>query len=150
MDFRICGVLAIAAFATVAATSQPRAANLITLVSHIPVRGPDGVVADANGNLFGTGGGDIFEIVKTTAGYASDLTILATLDVLHAGPGVSRPAIDASGNLFVMTLSPFLNFNSTLFELVKTAAGYASTPTALVTFADTILQGIPVQIEQVR
>ncbi len=96
MNFRISGLLAIAAFVAAPAPGQPRAADLTTLVSFC---GPDelvfecpegdkpfaGLILDANGNLFGatTGGGalsegfgpigpgTVFEIAKTATGYAS-------------------------------------------------------------------------------
>jgi uncharacterized repeat protein (TIGR03803 family) len=77
--------------------------TLTTLVTFNGANGskPDsGLIADANGDLFGTtsmgganGQGTVFEIVKTAAGYAS-----------------------------------------TVFEIAKTAAGYASTPTTLFAF----------------
>ena len=105
-----------------------------------------GVIADAGGNLFGTteyggayGGGTIFEIAKTATGYASTPTILVSFcagvpncptDGAASGVGIA----DAKGNLFGSgsTVSP--HAVGTLFELAKTAGGYASIPTTLVSF----------------
>jgi hypothetical protein len=84
MNFRVCGLVAIAAFFTAVAPGQPRAANLTTLYNFcsLPVCA-DGanphatLLADAKGNLFGTavdagvGYGTVFEIAKTHDGYAS-------------------------------------------------------------------------------
>ena len=55
-----------------------------------------GLIADANGDLFGTAG-DLFEIVKPTGGYASTPATLATLNS-GAGP---------AGNRSPMTWRPF-------------------------------------------
>lgn len=56
-----------------------------------------GLIADANGDLFGTAG-DLFEIVKPTGGYASTPATLATLNS-GAGPAGNLIA-DAHGDLF--------------------------------------------------
>jgi len=76
----------------VVAPGQPRAANP-TLTTLVNFNGTDGagpiagMIADANGNLFGTteGGGayeygTVFEIAKTAAGYASTPTTLVSFD----------------------------------------------------------------------
>ncbi len=64
-------------------------AKLTTLASFNGTDGkfPNGVIADAQGNLFGTtfeggahGGGEVFEIAKTSDGYASTPTVLASFD----------------------------------------------------------------------
>ncbi|MGH7045365.1 MAG: choice-of-anchor tandem repeat GloVer-containing protein [Stellaceae bacterium] len=125
----------------------------ITLVSF---SGSDGaqpvgsLIADANGNLFGTtaaGGinnnGTVFEIVNTANGYATTPALLAAFH----GPDGSAPEggliLDANGNLFGtttaggMTPTGGTNIYGTVFELVKTPNGYASTLTTLVSFNST-------------
>jgi hypothetical protein len=107
-----------------------------------------GLIADANGNLFGTtfaggasGGGTVFEIVKTASGYASTPTTLVSFCSLpncaDGGGPVAGLIADANGNLFGTTEGGGaygLNGVGTVFEVVKTASGYASTPTILVSF----------------
>ena len=98
-----------------------------------------GLIADSNGDLFGTtelgganGFGAVFEIVKTAGGYASTPTTLVSFngdDANGAGPSGSLIA-DANGDLFGTTVGG----NGTAFEIAKTADGYASTPTTLVSF----------------
>jgi hypothetical protein len=85
------------------------------------------------------GGGTVFEIVKTAAGYASTPTILVSFASgrgFRAGGSQPEAGLiaDANGNLFGTTASGGANFGGTVFEIVKTAAGYASTPTILVSF----------------
>jgi uncharacterized repeat protein (TIGR03803 family) len=104
-----------------------------------------GLIADANGNLFGTtssgganGNGTVFEIVKTAGGYASTPTTLVSFCALAncadgEGPQVGLIA-DANGNLFGTTLGGGANRRGTVFEIAKSASGYASTPTILVSF----------------
>ena len=119
MNLRICGLLVIAAFA--AAPGQSCAANLTTLVSFCALANcadgdlPSGrLIADADGNLFGTttdGGahrlGTVFEIAKTDTGYASTPTILVSFCALADCADGSSPfaglIADASGNLFGTT-----------------------------------------------
>ncbi len=124
------------------------ASSPITLVSFNDSNGrlPVGnLVADANGNLFGTtefgnGASDIgtvFEIKKTATGFASTPLTLATF----TGPNGFEPSggvsIDASGNLFGTTASGGANGFGTVFEIQNTAAGYAPAPTTLVSFNNT-------------
>jgi uncharacterized repeat protein (TIGR03803 family) len=105
----------------VAAPGQSQAANLTSLVSFCTLTncadglGPGGgLIADADGNLFGTtggggahGGGTVFEIAKTARGYASTPTILVSFCALTnwddgLTPDTSLIA-DADGNLFGAT-----------------------------------------------
>ena len=105
--------------------------------------GPAGsLIMDAHGNLFGaTGGGGaytygtVFEIAKTADGYASTPTILVSFNGTD-GAGPSNLIADAHGNLFGTTTSGGTGFG-TVFEIVKTADGYASAPTTLVNFNGT-------------
>jgi uncharacterized repeat protein (TIGR03803 family) len=119
-------------------------ATLTTLVS-FSSGGADplgDLIADASGDLFGTtsGGvadpdGTIFEIVKSAAGYASTPTTLVGFDNFsEAATPAAGLLSDAHGNLFGTTEQGGATLNGTAFEIVKTAAGYASTPTTLVSF----------------
>ena len=96
------------------------------------------LIADANGNLFGTtaagglGFGTVFNLAKTATGYAATPTTLASF---HYGDGAGPLAeliADANGNLFGTTYGGFAA--GTVFELAKTATGYANTPSTLVGF----------------
>ena len=103
-----------------------------------------GLIADANGNLFGEtveGGeshtGTIFEIARTSTGYASTPIVLAPFK----GTSSSGLTIDPQGDLFGITQpdfdqSGFMIDDGSVFEIAKTATGYASTPTTLVSFQD--------------
>ena len=104
-----------------------------------------GLIADVNGNLFGTtyaggtnGQGTAFEIVKTTSGYASTPTTLVSFCGLANCADGALPIggliADAKGNLFGTTFGGGADGRGTVFEIVRTASGYASTPTTLVSF----------------
>ena len=109
------------------------------------------MIADANGDLFGTteGGGvndfgTVFEIPKTRAGYASTPTTLASFNGANGASLMGSLIADANGDLFGTTFtggadSRFAtgfggNGDGTVFEIKKTPTGYASTPTTLVSF----------------
>ena len=153
-----------AVFLAAAMVSSPASAQtLTTLVSFDgstagctgcaagPAAEPSGgLIADANGNLFGTtswGGaynlGTVFEIVKTASGYDSTPIILASFNGTNGSyPGDGSLIADANGNLFGTTFyggdsSEDYNGYGAVFEIVKTASGYASTPTVLVSFNGT-------------
>ncbi len=121
-------------------------ATLTTLIGFDGPEGPQnpagGVIADADGDLFGTtadlgGGSDlgtVFEIKKTAVGYATSPTILT-----RAGDGAFNSGLiaDASGDLFGQSVGTALDPQQvvgTVFEIKKTGTGYATTPTALITF----------------
>jgi hypothetical protein len=104
-----------------------------------------GLIADANGNLIGTtggggasGGGTVFEIAKTATGYASTPTILVSFCPQAVGSDCFSPfngvIADAAGNLFGATPLGGAHGTGTVFEIKKTATGYASTPTVLYSF----------------
>jgi uncharacterized repeat protein (TIGR03803 family) len=101
-----------------------------------------GLIMDGAGDLFGTtalsgayGYGTVFQIVKTAAGYASTPTALASFNNTDGADPQSGLSVDAAGDLFGTTQSGGANGDGTVFEIAKTADGYASTPTALVSFA---------------
>jgi len=108
-----------------------------------------GLIADANGNLFGTtyaGGtydaGTVFEVVKTGSSYANDPTTLVTFD----GPNGANPRgdllIDANGDLFGTTQQGGSADGGTVFEVVKTGNSYANTPTTLANLYGTSQGGL--------
>src|SRR6266446_5526548 len=95
--FHINRSLCLAALALAVAALAPgqsRAANLTPLVSFCAqtdcadgAEPEAGLIADANGNLFGTtvfgganGFGTVFEIAKTAGGYASTPTVLVSFN----------------------------------------------------------------------
>jgi autotransporter passenger strand-loop-strand repeat protein/uncharacterized repeat protein (TIGR03803 family) len=104
---------------------------------------------DAAGNLIGTaafGGtnfsGTVFEIAKTSTGYASATTIASFPTNASNAPffPVDNLIIDAAGNLFGTTEFGGIGTDAggsgygTVFEIAKTANGYASAPTILAQF----------------
>jgi uncharacterized repeat protein (TIGR03803 family) len=118
----------------VANTSAGYASAPTTLVSfpNLSYRGPyegpnGGVIADANGNLFGATNEDVFEIPQIF-GYGSTPTVVANIG---ANAGLIA---DANGDLFGTTAYGG-NGAGSVFEIAKTPAGYASTPTTLASFA---------------
>ena len=119
--------------------------DLTTLVTFNDANGafPDGdLIADANGDLIGTSSGNatfgtVFEIVKTASGYSSTPTTLVSfIDTNGAFPEGSLIA-DASGHLFGTTAEGGASDDGTVFEILETPTGYASTPTTLVGFNET-------------
>ena len=137
------GVLAGSLLSANAASAQ----TLTTLASFNNIDGanPVGVlIADANGNLFGTtnvggasGLGTVFELAKTSTGYASSPTTLASFNNYDGSNPYGALLADASGNLFGTTNLGGASSAGTVFELVKTSTGYASAPTTLVSFTFT-------------
>lgn len=122
-------------------------ANLITLANFNQTDGasPNGsLIVDAEGDLFGTtqtggasGDGTVFEIVNTPTGYASVPTTLASFNGSNGNSPSSELIMDAAGNLYGTTQTGGANGDGTVFEIAKTATGYASTPTTLVSFNGT-------------
>ena len=101
-------------------------------------------IADAHGNLFGTtssggpdGGGTLFEIAKTALGYGSTPTTLVNFNGANGSDPESSLIADANGDLFGTTYIGGTNDYGTVFKIAKTAHGYASTPTTLVSFNGT-------------
>ena len=126
-------------------TAHGYASTLTTLIHFNTATGTGpsaGLIADAKGNLFGTtansgpndGQGTVFEIVKTAHGYASTPTVLVTFNGTNGGGSFAPVIADAHGNLFGTTFFGGANNKGVVFEIVKTAHGYASTPTVLYSF----------------
>jgi hypothetical protein len=72
----------------------------------------------------------VFEVVKTGAGYSSTPIILVNFDGSNGFNPTGSLIADANGNLFGTTYGGA----GTVFEIVKSAAGYSSTPITLVNF----------------
>jgi uncharacterized repeat protein (TIGR03803 family) len=100
-----------------------------------------GLLADASGNLFGTteaGGknhaGGVFEILHVGGTYSSSPTLLASFNTTDGSAPESNLVADGDGNLFGTTSTDGMSHDGTVFELAKTAGGFASTPTMLTNF----------------
>ena len=108
-----------------------------------------GLIADANGNLFGTtyqgganGDGTVFEIKNTgtvaAPVYASGPTTLVTFNGSNGKNSYGRLTADANGDLFGTTYSGGAFGSGTLFEIRNTGTlatpTYANAPTTLVDF----------------
>lgn len=114
--------------------------NLTSTASAATGFNPGGsLYIDSAGNLFGTaanggayGFGTISEIKKTATGYAAPIALVSFNGTNGANPAANLIA-DASGNLFGTTGQGGANGKGTVFELVKTATGYAA-PTTLASF----------------
>lgn len=98
---------------------------------------------DAAGNLFGAPppsgsllnntAPTVFEIPRANFGLSSPAATIATL------PGVGRGDVtglvfDAAGDIFVSSLDGGASLNGAVFEIAKTAGGYATTLATLVEF----------------
>ena len=128
----------------IARTASGYASTPTTLVSFDDIHGSfplAGLIADANGNLFGTtnagglyGDGTVFEIAKTSSGYASTPTTLVSFDNTNGAFPLAGLVADANGNLFGTTVAGGVYGDGTVFEIARTSSGYASTPTTLVNF----------------
>ena len=88
------------------------------------------LVADANGNLFGTtqsggatGDGTVFELVNTGSGYATQT--LASFDNTNGVAPTGALIMDAQGDLFGTTIAGGSGGSGTVFELVNTGSGYS-------------------------
>jgi len=100
-----------------------------------------GLIADAAGDLFGTthsgglyGDGVVFEIVKSSTGYAGTPTILLNFNGSDGANPEAALLIDAAGNLFGTTYAGGTSGYGTVFEIAKTSGTYSSTPTILANF----------------
>jgi uncharacterized repeat protein (TIGR03803 family) len=116
----------------------------LTLVSFHGADGndPEGsLIVDANGDLFGTtrtGGqynaGTVFEVVRTATGYDPVPITLVSFDGADGAHPLGDLFADADGNLLGTTYDGGTNSLGTVFEIARTASGYAATPTTLFSF----------------
>jgi uncharacterized repeat protein (TIGR03803 family) len=90
-----------------------------------------GLIADAAGDLFGTtyggganGVGTVFEIAKTSTGYASAPTTLASFNATNGSSPAANLITDAAGDLFGTTQDGGANGgHGTVFEINRLASG---------------------------
>src|SRR3984957_10858969 len=92
--------------------------------------GSGNLVEDAAGGLFGTTTDSVFEVKKTGASYAPPVSLVP----FPVGTQIGTLVVDSKGDIFGTTIGSGVNDVSTVFEIEKTTAGYASTPTTLATF----------------
>jgi uncharacterized repeat protein (TIGR03803 family) len=128
----------------IAKTRHGYASAPTTLISFTGTDGEypeSSLIADAAGDLFGTtsvGGanndGTVFEIAKTSHGYAAAPTILVSFNGADGASPDDALIADAAGNLFGTTYGGGTNGGGTAFEIAKTRHGFASAPTTLVSF----------------
>src|SRR6266481_4154904 len=76
----------------------------------------------------------IFHQVGATEVAQPELTTLVSFNVTNGAGPVASLITDAQGDLFGTTVEGGANNLGTVFEIAKTAHGYASTPTTLINF----------------
>ena len=126
---------------------MPTAAQVAMITTLASFSGPDGMnpysglATDSSGDLFGTTsddqashGGTVFEIAKTASGYASAPITLARFNGANGAFPLGGLIVDGNGDLFGTTEGGGADGQGTAFEIPKTASGYASVPTTLVSF----------------
>ena len=124
------------------------ASTPIVLASFNAVNGSDpitGLVADANGNLFGTtevGGayddGTVFEIPYIDGSYASTPTVLVSFHGYNGNVAqLGGLLVDSAGDLFGTTGGLETDPSGTVFEIPYVDGSYASTPITLASFDNT-------------
>ena len=84
------------------------------------------------------------EVAKASSGYASTPTTLVSFDFTNGVYPVASLIADASGDLFGAAGAAGAAGDCTVFEIAKTSSGYASTPTALVSFSIFISGAVPI------
>ena len=133
-------------------TAPAYSANPIVVASFDGPNGSDpesALVADANGDLFGTtksgganGDGEVFEIrntgTRTTPVYSSGATVVANFDGTDGSGAKGALIADANGNLFGMTSTGGASGDGEVFEIgnagTPTAPDYAASPTVIASF----------------
>ena len=101
------------------------------------------VLADSSGNLIvpiyggGPGGyGTVLELAKSGTGYASP-TVLASFNGSNGGFLNGGVLIDANGDILGSSWEGGTNGAGSVYEIAKTASGYASAPTVIAQFNGT-------------
>ncbi len=122
-------------------SSAGYAASPVALAT-FPYYPAGGIAVDAAGNIVGdtfaggtNGQGTIFELTGSSSGYSASPITLFNFDQY---PNINSPSgnvlFDSSGNLYGYTQFGPPGTSGTVFELAKTANGYASIPTYLFNF----------------
>jgi uncharacterized repeat protein (TIGR03803 family) len=110
-------------------TSTPTV--LTSFGSGIVPSGLGNLFEDAAADLFGTTTSSVFEVQKTDASYAAPVSLVP----FPVGTQIGTLTIDSKGDIFGTTISDGANDDGTVFEIEKTATGYASTPTTIASFS---------------
>ena len=105
---------------------------------------PQGLVADANGDLFGTttgGGADnsgtVFEIPKSGGTYAPSPTTLISFDGSHGSGPFGALFVNSNGDLFGTTMTGSgAGVDGTIFEIKNNGGSYDPTPITLADLAE--------------
>ncbi len=92
--------------------------------------GATALIQDASGNLFGSTSSSVFEVKKTGSTYSAPSFLVP----FPVGTQIGGLTIDAHGNIFGTTVEGGASDAGSVFEIEKTATGYASTPTPLASF----------------
>ena len=135
---------------TAAAPTYASTPTLIASFSGANGASPQGgLVADANGDLFGVtsagganGGGAVFELANSGSvsapSYASSPTTILSFDGTDGATPTGGLIVNSSGDLFGVTSAGGANGNGVVFELENTgtasAPSYASTPSVFESF----------------
>jgi hypothetical protein len=97
--------------------------------------GSTNLVEDAAGDFFGvTTSNTVFEIKKTGDTYAAPVLLVAADTFPTGTEQLGSLTIDSEGDIFGTTTSGGADGYGDVFEIEKTATGYASTPTILASF----------------
>jgi uncharacterized repeat protein (TIGR03803 family) len=104
--------------------------TLTSFGSGITPSGSGALVADAQGNLFGSTSSSVYEVKKTGSSYAAPVNLVP----FPVGTQIGGLTIDAKGDIFGTTHLGGASNDGTVFEIEKTPTGYASTPTTLASF----------------
>jgi uncharacterized repeat protein (TIGR03803 family) len=115
---------------TVAAIAVPTRTTLVNFNGANGAQPFAGLIADAAGDLFGTtfngganGDGTVFEVAKTSTGYASTPTPLVSFNLADGRGPYSGLIADAAGDLFGTTGFGGANGDGTVFELRNNGGG---------------------------
>jgi uncharacterized repeat protein (TIGR03803 family) len=100
---------------------------LTSFSSGIVPSGSGNLVEDAAGDLFGTTTSSVFEVKKTGATYAAPVNLVPAFPV---GTQIGSLTLDAAGDIFGTRISSAAGDNGSVFEIAKTATGYATSATA--------------------
>ena len=88
---------------------------------------------DAQGDLFAVAGASVLELPLGPNGYATTPTTLLTLNTAEGSPPLGSLILDSAGDIFARAATGGPGGGGTVFEIAKTANGYASQPVILDT-----------------